>query len=114
MTRDWVWLFHSVVIKMLFPSFNKWPHEVKHIYVRYLHIQSTPVISRLRFRAKAQTLNLQDHGPTFRRLHLLNPNSMLSDNGCTYISRNYTSNKSQQAILYFNNYALKIVKLHVA
>ena len=38
------------------------------------------------FHAKAQTRDLQDHSPTLWRLHLLNPNSMLSDNGCTYIS----------------------------
>ena len=67
-------------------------------------IQSTPVISRQlgakirerelsgspfisRFRAKAQTRDFQDQSPTLWRLHLLNPNSMLSDNGCTYISR---------------------------
>ena len=69
------------------------------------NIQSTPVISRQlgakihkrelsgspvisRFRAKTQTRDLRDHSPTFWRLHLLNPNNMLSDNGCTYISRN--------------------------
>ena len=40
-----------------------------------------------RFRAKAQTRDFQDPSPTLWRLHLLNPNSMLSDNGCTYISR---------------------------
>ena len=40
-----------------------------------------------RFRAKAQTRDFQDQSPTLWRLHLLNPNSMLSDNGCTYISR---------------------------
>ena len=40
-----------------------------------------------RFRAKAQTRDFQDQSPTLWRLHLLNPNSMLSDNWCTYISR---------------------------
>ena len=73
------------------------------------------------FSRKAQTRDFQDQSPTLWRLHLLNPNSMLSDNGCTYISRisadvyeHRTSNKSQQAMLYFNNYASKIVKLQVA
>ena len=63
-------------------------------------IQSTPVISRqlgAKIRehelsgspviAKAQTRNFQDQSPTLWRLHLLNPNSMLSDNGYTYILR---------------------------
>ena len=48
-------------------------------------LSSSPVISR--FREKAQIRDLQDHSPTLWRLHLLNPNSMLSDNGCTCISR---------------------------
>ena len=57
-----------------------------------LMIQSTPVISRqlgaqIRERELSGSPKL-DHSPTFWRLHLLNPNSMLSDNGCTYISRN--------------------------
>ena len=69
-----------------------------------MQVQSTPVISRQlgakiherqlsgspvisHFRAKAQTRDLQDHSSTLWRLHLLNPNSLLSDNGCTYISR---------------------------
>ena len=34
-----------------------------------------------------RTRDFQDQSPTLWRLHLLNPNSMLSDNGCTYISR---------------------------
>ena len=34
--------------------------------------------------AKAQTRDFQDQSPTLWRLY---PNSMLSDNGCTYISR---------------------------
>ena len=49
-------------------------------------LSGSPVISRIR--AKAQTRDLRYHSPTFWRLHLSNPNSMLSDNGCTYISRN--------------------------
>ena len=65
------------------------------------YIQSTPVISRqlgakIRERelrgspvesAKAQTRDFPDQSPTLWHLHLLNPNSMLSDNGCTYISQ---------------------------
>ena len=35
----------------------------------------------------AQTRDFQDQSPTLWGLHLLNPNSMLSDNGCTYISQ---------------------------
>ena len=54
--------------------------------IRERELGGSPVISR--FRAKAQTRDLRDHSPTFWRLHLLNPNSMLSDNGCTYILRN--------------------------
>ena len=37
--------------------------------------------------AKAQTRDFQDQSPTQWSLYLLNPNSMLSDNGGTYISR---------------------------
>ena len=48
-------------------------------------LSGSPVI--LRFRAKAQAHVLQDHSPTLWRLPPLNPNSMLSDNGSTYISR---------------------------
>ena len=89
-------------------------------------VQLTPVISRQlgakicerELSVKAKTRDFQDQSPTLWRLHLLNPNSMLSDNGCTYISRISAdvniSNKSQQAILYFDNYASKTVKLHVA
>ena len=40
-----------------------------------------------RYLAKAQTRDFQDQSPTLWCLHLLNPNSMLSDNGCTYILR---------------------------
>ena len=47
-------------------------------------LQSTPVISR---QLGAKIRDFQDQSPTLWRLHLLNPNSMLSDNGCTYISR---------------------------
>ena len=47
-------------------------------------LSGSPVISH--FRVKAQTCDLQDHSPTLWCLHLLNPNSMLGDNGCTYIS----------------------------
>ena len=54
--------------------------------IRERELSGSPVISR--FRAKAQTRDLHDHSPTFWRLHLLNPNSMLSDTGCTYILRN--------------------------
>ena len=36
---------------------------------------------------KAQTRDFQDQSPTLWCLHLLNPNSMLSYSGCTYISR---------------------------
>ena len=78
---------------------------LKNIYACKFWLQSTPVISRQlgakirkhelsgspvisRFRAKAQTRDLCVHSPTFWRLHLLNPNSMFSDNGCTYISWN--------------------------
>ena len=53
--------------------------------IRERELSGSPVISR--FRAKAQTRDFQDQSPTLWRLHLLNPNSMLSDNGCTYISR---------------------------
>ena len=70
----------------------------------FISVQSTPVISRQlgakirerelsgspvisRFLAKAQTRDFQDQSPTLWRLHLLNPNSTLSDNGWTYISR---------------------------
>ena len=52
--------------------------------IRERELSASPVITR--FRAKAQTHDLQDHSPTLWRLHLLNPNSMLSDNRCTYIS----------------------------
>ena len=52
--------------------------------------------SRYLVRAKAQTRDLQDHSPIFWRLHLLNPNSMLSDNECTYISQ--TRNSADIAI----------------
>ena len=48
-------------------------------------LSGSPVISRES--AKAQTRDFQDQSPTLWRLHLLNPNSMLSDNGCTCISR---------------------------
>ena len=53
--------------------------------IRERELSGSPVISR--FRAKAQTRDFQDQSPILWRLHLLNPNSMLSDNGCTYISR---------------------------
>ena len=53
--------------------------------IRERELSGSPVISR--FHAKAQTSDFQDQSPTLWRLHLLNPNSMLSDNGCTYISR---------------------------
>ena len=36
---------------------------------------------------KAQTRDFQDQSPTLWRLYVWNPNSLLSDNGCTYISR---------------------------
>ena len=54
--------------------------------IRERELSGSPVISC--FRAKAQTPDLQDHSATFWHLHLLNPSSLLSDNGCTYISRN--------------------------
>ena len=54
--------------------------------IRERELIGSPVISR--FRAKAQNRDLRNHSPTFWRLHLLNPNRLLSDNGCTYISRN--------------------------
>ena len=53
--------------------------------IRVRELSGSPIISS--FRAKAQTRDLKDHRPTLWHLHLLNPNSMLSDNGCTYISR---------------------------
>ena len=53
--------------------------------IRERELSGSPVISR--FRVKAQTRDFHDQSPTLWRLHLLNPNSMLSDNGCTYISR---------------------------
>ena len=53
--------------------------------IRERELSGSPVISR--FRAKVQTRDFQDQSPTLWRLHLLNVNSMLSDNGCTYISR---------------------------
>ena len=53
--------------------------------IRKCELSGSPVISR--FHAKAQTRDFQDQSPTLWRLHLLNPNSMLSDNGCTYILR---------------------------
>ena len=53
--------------------------------IRERELSGSPVISR--FRARAQTRDLQDQIPTLWRLHLLNPNSMMSDNGGTYISR---------------------------
>ena len=53
--------------------------------IRERELSGSPVISH--FCAKVQTRDFQDQSPTLWRLHLLNPNSMLSDNGCTYISR---------------------------
>ena len=53
--------------------------------IRERELSGSPVISC--FRAKTQTRDFQDQSPTLWRLHLLNPSSMLSDNGCTYISR---------------------------
>ena len=53
--------------------------------IRECELSGSPVI--LSFRLKAQTRDFQDQSPTLWRLHLLNPNNMLSDNGCTYISR---------------------------
>ena len=53
--------------------------------IRERELSGSPIISR--FRAKAQTRDFQDQSPTLWRLHLLNPNSMLRDNGCTYISQ---------------------------
>ena len=53
--------------------------------IRERELSGSPVISR--FPAKAQTRDFQDQSPTLWHLHLSNPNSMLSDNGCTYISR---------------------------
>ena len=86
--------------------------------IRERELSGSPVISRES--ARAQTRDFQDLSPTLWRLHLLNPNSMLSDNG-VYLHfadlcrrRHRTSDKSQQAILYFNDYASKTVKLHVA
>ena len=38
------------------------------------------------FHAKAQTHDFEDQSPTLWLLHLLKPDGMLSDNGCTYIS----------------------------
>ena len=79
-------------------------------------IQSTPVTSRqlgakIRehelsgslvislFRAKAQTRDFQDQSPTLWRLHVLNPNSMLSDNGVlTFRVSLQTSTSHQQQI----------------
>ena len=52
--------------------------------IRERELRGSPVISRFR---EAQTRDFQDQSPTLWRLYLLNPNSMLSDNGCTYISR---------------------------
>ena len=43
--------------------------------------------SRARVKWFSQNRDFQDQSPTLWRLHLLNANSMLSDNGCTYISR---------------------------
>ena len=53
--------------------------------IRERELSGSPVISRES--AKAQTRDFQDQSHTLWRLHLLNTNSMLSDNGCTYISR---------------------------
>ena len=53
--------------------------------IRERELSGSPVISH--FRGRAQTRDFQDQSPTLWRLHLLNPNSMLSDNGGTYISR---------------------------
>ena len=122
--------FRHVVIKV-----KSTINHFKRIFIHQTVLQSTPVISCQlgakirerelsgspvisRFRVKAQTRDFQDQSPTLWRLHLLNPNSMLNDNGCTYISWISAdvsiSNKSQQAILYFDNFASKTVKLHVA
>ena len=81
--------------------------------IRERELSGSPVISR--FRAKAQTRDFQDHTVTFAPLKP----KQLSDNGCTDISRisadvNITLATHQQAILYFNNYASKTIKLHVA
>ena len=53
--------------------------------IRERELRGSPVISC--FRAKVQTRDFQDQSATLWCLHLLNANSMLSDNGCTYISR---------------------------
>ena len=50
--------------------------------IRERELSGSPIISRWPKLAASRIKS-----PTLWRLHLLNPNSMLSDNGCTYISR---------------------------
>ena len=82
--------FYGYVPNMFvyFFTLNRNVHGHDHEYTvdsRYL-VPVRGQNSRARVTWFSQTRDFQDQSPTLWRLHLLNPNSMLSDNGCTYIS----------------------------